>query len=270
MNKLYRDEHGNQWDGNQNSVPAWVKNVIDNGGDIEDYNVFRFEDENEEDDMDEPDVMKCIVTHKDKVMAAFLIAKLSPTEELINILQVFDENNSLYPKMRHAYLGESARTWPPTLTLAIGPSSVNTFEFMYLLDFFDCSIGVKDGVTCQEGKLYLQGEVLLVGAVLAEDVDPEEAEYEVLATHDDGICSLSIDDINCNIITASLKYWDENIGLKIDDDDNEEIRLKETLPKLAKGWKKYNIGQGLVIHSNTDPGVFDELQRWLPFYGIDF
>ena len=47
MNKLYRDEHGNQWDGNQNNVPAWVKNVIDNGGDIEDYNVFRFEDENE-------------------------------------------------------------------------------------------------------------------------------------------------------------------------------------------------------------------------------
>lgn len=269
MNKLYRDEHGNQWDGNQNNVPAWVKNVIDNGGDIEDYNVFRFEDENEEVDMDEPDVMKCIVTHKDNVMAAFLMAKLTPTEELINILHVFDENNSLYPKIRHAYLGEGARTWPPTLTLAIGPSSVNTFEFMYLLDFFDCSIGVKDGVTCQEGKLYLQGEVLLVGADLAEDDDPEEAEYEVLATHDDGICSLSIDDINCNIITASLKYWEESIGLKIDD-DNEEIRLKQALPKLANGWKKYNIGQGLVIHTNADPGVFDDLKRWLPFYGIDF
>ena len=86
----------------------------------------------------------------------------------------------------------------------------------------------------------------------------------------DGICSLSIDDINCNIITASLKYWEESIGLKIDDDDNEEIRLKEALPKLANGWKKYNIGQGLVIHTNAHPGVFDDLKKWLPFYGIDF
>lgn len=265
MKKLYRDEHGNQWDGNQNSVPEWVKNYIDKGGDIEDYNVYRDEDE---DHVDEPDVMKCIVTHKKKVLAAFLMAKLKPTEELINILHFFDENNLLYPKLRRAYLGEGARTWPPIFTLAIGPSGANTFEFMYLLDFVDCSLGVKDGVMCQEGKLHLQGEVMLVGANLAEDDDPEEAEYEVLATHDDGICSQSIDDTNCNIITASLKYWKESIGLKIDD-DNEEIRLKEALPKLAEGWKKYNIGQGLVMHSNTDPGVFDDLKRWLPFYGID-
>lgn len=268
MKKLYRDEHDNQWDGNQNSVPDWVKNVIDKGEDIEDYNVYQFEDE--EDYMDEPDVMKCIVTHKKKVMAAFLMAKLKPTEELINILHIFDENNSLVSKMRRAYLGEGARTWPPTFTLAIGPSGSNIFEFMYLFDFVDCSLGVKDGVMCQEGKLHLQGEVMHVGADLAEDDDPEEAEYEVLATNDDGICSLSIDDINCNIITASLEYWEENIGLKIDDDDNEEIRLKMPLSELTKDWQKYNAGREVVIYSNTDPGTFNDLKIWLRFYGIRF
>lgn len=268
MKKLYRDENGNQWDGNLDTVPDWVKTIIDQGGDIEDYNLYRFEDE--EDLMDEPDVMKCIVTHEKKVVAAFWMAKLKPTEALVNLLRLFDEHHPLHAKMRRAYLGEGARTWPPTFTLAIGPSGANTFESMYLFDFVDCALGIKDGVTYQEGQLYLQGEVMLMGADLAEDDDPEEAEYEVLATHDDELCRLNMDDSNGNIITTALNDWKANIKLKIDDDDNEEIWLKVGLNKITKGWQKHAADEGVVIYSNADPGVFNDLKMWLEFFGIYF
>ena len=36
---MYQDDHGNTWAGGRGRKPQWVQNILNNGGDIEEYRI---------------------------------------------------------------------------------------------------------------------------------------------------------------------------------------------------------------------------------------